>query len=370
MTSFRIGHATADHWTLAASSCLAQLGELPARMNLGFLYVSDVWVNELAEVLAYFRAYTEVEHWVGTVGVAVCAMDREYSETPAIAVLVGAFPQEAYRVFCNVREDLAELAVHEPWRARTEARFAVVHADPMNGMTPQLVARLAAHLGDGFLVGGITSSRHSHIQVADGLTHGGLSGVMFSGSVPVATGLSQGCSPIGPVHELTRCQRNIAVELDGRPALEVFYEDIGEILARDLNKVAGYIFAGLPIKGSDTGDYLVRNLVGVDSKRQWLAVGELLEPGDGMLFCRRDAQSAQQDLVRMLQQLKQRVRELPTAGLYFSCLGRGGSLFGQNRELEIIREVLGDFPLVGFFANGEISHDRVYGYTGVLSLFL
>ena len=29
-----------------------------------------------------------------------------------------------------------------------------------------------------------------------------------------------------------------------------------------------------------------------------------------------------------------------------------------------------DFPLVGFFANGEISNHRLYSYTGVLALFL
>jgi small ligand-binding sensory domain FIST len=45
-------------------------------------------------------------------------------------------------------------------------------------------------------------------------------------------------------------------------------------------------------------------------------------------------------------------------------------MFGApNRELGLIRDTLGDFPLVGFFANGEISHNRLYGYTGVLTLF-
>ena len=36
----------------------------------------------------------------------------------------------------------------------------------------------------------------------------------------------------------------------------------------------------------------------------------------------------------------------------------------------MIRDELGDFPLAGLFANGEISNDRLYGYTGVLALFL
>jgi small ligand-binding sensory domain FIST len=60
----------------------------------------------------------------------------------------------------------------------------------------------------------------------------------------------------------------------------------------------------------------------------------------------------------------------PQGGLYFSCLGRGEHMFGRrSAELEIIRDRLGEFPLAGFFCNGEISHDRLYGYTGVLTLF-
>jgi small ligand-binding sensory domain FIST len=35
-----------------------------------------------------------------------------------------------------------------------------------------------------------------------------------------------------------------------------------------------------------------------------------------------------------------------------------------------VREILGEVPLVGFFGNGEISRDRIYGYTGVLTLFV
>ncbi len=46
-------------------------------------------------------------------------------------------------------------------------------------------------------------------------------------------------------------------------------------------------------------------------------------------------------------------------------------MFGaQSADLAAIQGELGEVPLVGFFCNGEISHNRVYGYTGVLSLFL
>ncbi|GIS87669.1 MAG: hypothetical protein CM1200mP18_03790 [Gammaproteobacteria bacterium] len=77
----------------------------------------------------------------------------------------------------------------------------------------------------------------------------------------MCTGLTQGCSPIGPKRTIPEVNHNIVVRIDERPALEVFKEDFGETLAADLARTAGYIFAGLPVVGSDTGDYLVETLL-------------------------------------------------------------------------------------------------------------
>ena len=72
-----------------------------------------------------------------------------------------------------------------------------------------------------------------------------------------------------------------------------------------------------------------------------------------------------------MKNLKARTRGTPKGGVYVSCVARGPNLFGKDsEELKMIREVLGDFPLAGFYANGEISNNRLYGYTGVLTLFL
>ena len=70
--------------------------------------------------------------------------------------------------------------------------------------------------------------------------------------------------------------------------------------------------------------------------------------------------------------LKKRVSGQTIKGaLYFSCLGRGRSLFGpDSAELGMIKAEFGDIPLTGFFCNGEIAHDQLYGYTGVLTIFL
>ena len=121
----------------------------------------------------------------------------------------------------------------------------------------------------------------------------------------------------------------------------------------------------------DTGDYVVRNLVGIDAERGWLAVGGAVETGDRVLFVRRDPVSAEEDLQRMVSNLVGRLPGPAKAGVYFTCVARGPSLFGEEgREMEIVREELGDVPVVGFYGQGEISNNRLYGYTGVLALFL
>ena len=115
---------------------------------------------------------------------------------------------------------------------------------------------------------------------------------------------------------------------------------------------------------------MVRNLLGIDVKQKLIAVGEYLAVGNEIMFCRRDGNTAREDMLRMLADLKQRISAPPKGAVYYSCLGRGRHQFGNDsEELKMIQDELGDIPLVGFFANGEIFHNRLYGYTGVLTLF-
>jgi len=265
------------------------------------------------------------------------------------------------------------LAQNRDWIAEQAVHFGIVHGDPRNTHIAQLIESLSAELDPGFLVGGLTSASDTSFQqqVAGEIYEDGLSGVLLSSQITVVSGLTQGCTPLQARHTITRSEGNILAEIDGRPALDVFKEDIGEALAKDLSRVSGYIYAGLPIAGSDTGDYLVRNLIGIDPEEKLLAIGDNLEDDVPVMFCRRDGDTAREDMIRMLTDLKKRAGGDIKGGVYYTCLGRGRNQFGEDsEELRLIREHLGDFPLVGFFANGEISHNRLYGYTGVLTLFV
>ncbi len=366
-------HSSDADWRVAADACLEALGGDGANpANLGFVYASDGFAPHFAEIHGYLRAATGIEHWVGSVGLGICAGGVEYFDKPALCLLTGTFPEGSFRVFAGIVDDLETFdADHGDWCDQAQARFAMVHGDPHNGGIGVLVNGLCERMEGGFVVGGLTSSRSAHPQLADGISSGGLSGVLFDPRVGVATRLSQGCSPLGPRHDITRCRGNVLMQLDGRPALDVFNEDVGAILAGDSARLGASVFAGLPVKGSDTGDYLVRNLVGIDETNGLVAIAEVVEEGDRVMFCRRDAEAAKDDLRRMLMELARTLDRPPLGGIYYTCLARGPNLFAaEGEELALIEEVLGNIPLVGFFGNGEISHNRLYAYTGVLTLFV
>lgn len=372
--AFASAHASGTHWAEITRACLAGLGQVARENVLGFVYVTDHLAGDLDAIVDQLRLSTGIEHWIGTVGIAITgqtanAPAEEYIDEPAISLMVGEFPADGFRLL-EPGGGASRLRALQPWRQTRHPSIALVHADPRNPQLPDLMQQLSDDAGL-YLIGGLSSSRGPLPQVAGQVGENGLSGALLAGDVSVVTAHSQGCSPIGPVHTITKAEENIIMEIDGRPALEIFREEIGEVLARDMRKVAGFIFAALPIPGSDTGDYLVRNLAGIDTNKGWIAIAAEVAVGDSILFTRRDRSTALADLERMLERLKQRVDRPIKGGLYVSCIARGPNLFGFDAaETRLIAKHLGQFPLTGFFANGEISHDRIYAYTGVLTLFL
>ena len=368
---FQVAQAGGGDWQDITAKCLAELGPLPDSANLGFIYVTDSLDEDLRLILKQLREDTRIHSWVGTIGFGVCVSRTELFDMPAMAIMVGAVPRDSFCLLptigpddLNLPEEIVKWAnIHNPM-------LGVVHADPRVPGLEDIFTRIQDVTGC-FLVGGMTASRGVQEQIADEVTEGGVSGILFGSEISAVTGLTQGCSPIGSIHQVTRVDDNVLHSLDGRPAFDVFREDIGELLARDLSRINGYVHAAIPIKGSDTGDYLVRNLLGVYPDQGWVSIGERLNNGDQVMFVRRDGTSAMADLKRMVSDIKRRTDTLPKAALYYSCIARGPNLFGEgSKELGTIADILGDVPLIGFFANGEISNNRLYGYTGVLSLIL
>ena len=354
---FRVGHSTRSEWSDAVHHCLEQIGAVND-FNLGFLYVVEPFGQVLDLILEKLQQETKIRSWTGASALGVVANDVEYFNEQAIVLMVARLPQGSFETF------------RETFRA--DKQFAVVHADPRRPDIVQHIHELS-NAQEGFLVGGLTtpeSRRIDNRSVADWAT----TGVAFTETVAVQTGVTQGCVPIGPIHLITECRDNIVITIDKKPALDTFKDEIGEVFANHIERTAGYIFAGIPVAGSDTGDYLVRNILGVDLENRHLAIESSFERGDQLMFCKRDPATAQTDLINMAEGVARRLSRPPLGALYYSCVARGPNLFGtDSEEIKIIQSALGfdnkALPLVGFFANGEISHNRLYTHTGVLTVF-
>ena len=431
MKLFPTGHATHPQWRMAAALVLAQLRaqmalpEYAPAPTLGLLYITDHYASEAQALFDYLSAeLPEVTDWSGTVGVGVAAQNAEYFDEPALSVMLLDIPADQYRVFSGV----APLPRNPA--SGFEAACALVHADGHTVELAELLGEMAERTTTGYLFGGLSASRSANVQFAvtgsgniagqgavGGVFDGGLSGVAFGPGVALLSRVTQGCQPVGRLHLVTAAQENVVLQLDGEPALDVLLSTLEVSLDGDpqpaLRKVratlAGLLDAGEPAQGlQHTGhfgaDTRVRHIVGLDAARRGVALADHVEPGMHLAFCQRNVAAARADLVRICAEIREELspQELEPAPLasgaqgtlpmasasaglpavspparfirgaiYVSCSGRGGPHFGgPSAELQIVRHALGDVPLVGFFAGGEIARHHLYGYTGVLTVFV
>ena len=429
MKLFPHAHATHPQWRMAAALVLAQLRAqmtLPdhaAAPPLGLLYITDHYASEAQAILEHLGAeLPEVTDWAGTVGVGIAANNVEYFDEPAMAVMLCDLAPEQYRVFSGV----APLSASG--RGRNGETFvahtALVHADGNTPELAELIAELAERTRSAYVFGGLASSRGEvaqfaqssagHVRgqgAASGVFRGGLSGVAFAASVGMVSRITQGAQPVGCERLITEAEGNQLFRLDGEPALTVLLDHFGLSLDRlpeTVGRLRGIFVGlrapeedarsgsapGLRVPGQFGADVLVRHIIGLDPSRHGIAVAERVVEGSHLAFCERNAQAARADLMRVCAEVREelepeetgltRVGAFSDAGgevqagptrrivgaVYVSCVGRGGPHFGApSAEMQIVRHALGDVPLVGFFANGEIAHHRLYGYTGVLTVF-
>lgn len=392
VTAFRTGHASDPDWRRAAEDALAALGQPPAAPDcdrLGIVYAGPPFGAHLPELLTLLHRRSGVLHWVGGIGHGVCAGATEYAAgDTALALMVAELPRDSFQVFSG---RLPRAALEEPaGGAGLAPAAALVHADPETPELAELVADMAARVGNGFQFGALVGTgNEACTQVADDALSGGLSGVLFGPEVRLLSRLAQGCAPLSGEHRVSDCEAQFIQRLDGRPALDVLLDDLGvdpgvgrtldgEAILRALP--AGRLRGGLLVALGDGaprpigfGDALVRNVVGIDPRHRLLAISGTPREGDRATFCTRDPDAARRELVRICTELRSECEDAglrPRGALYHACVGRGEHLFGtRGAELGIIRHNLGAVPLIGLQAGGEIARDRIHAYTGVLTVF-
>ena len=422
MLLFPYGHATHPQWPMAAGLVLAQLRAhmaLPgyaSAPSLGLLYITDHYAPHAQDILDHLSAeLPEVTDWSGTVGVGIASNNVEYFDEPALSVMLCDLPHDQYRVFSGV-SPLPSAA-----SGRFKAHTALVHADSGTPDVAELINEMAQRTDSGYVFGGLAASRSKTVQfalsgygnvkghgAASGVFSGGLSGVAFTQGAALMSRVTQGCQPVSGNFEVTACEGNVVTGLSGQPALDVMLTALNvtldqprEALAKVRSTLVGLSDPAELLSdrrvlhpGQFGAEVVVRHIIGLDPSRKGIAVSGAPSVGMTLAFCERNAQAARADLIRVCAEIREELEpeeltvELANAlnapeaesaphparriagAIYVSCAGRGGPHFGApSAELQIVRRALGDVPLVGFFAGGEIARHHLYGYTGVLTVF-
>jgi small ligand-binding sensory domain FIST len=190
-------------------------------------------------------------------------------------------------------------------------------------------------------------------------------------------GVTQACRPTTELLTVTRVEGNWILELDGRPALDVYREAALGALADVLPRAAAFVLVALPsgaVASLRPGSYRVRHVIGFAPERRAFALPETVDRGQQIALAIREPEAARIDLKAMLAGLGE---ERPALGLYFNCCARGSSFFGvPGLEAAYLDHAFADAPIAGMFGSYEIgpvgdSSDRcaeLLTYTGVLAL--
>lgn len=407
-------------------------GRGSAPPTLGWVYFTEAYAEAAERLLAALRQRWPGVAFVGTVGVGVCASGVEYFDEPGLVVMLASLPRDQFQVFSGTAglrganspaqraatalvhadpstPDLPELLAELADRTETGYLFGGISAS----------RRRQVQIADGVFEGGLSgvafgAEVHLVSRVTQGCTPLGPARRVTASDGSVVLALDG-----RPALPQLLLDLNLLGAGDARDALQP--RALRAAVPRLRRTLVGLTepagpepaarHAARPVaaqRGSFGEEVRVRHLIGVDPGRQAFAIAEGVRPGMGLSFCERDVAAARRDLVRMCTEVREefetraeamhpaqpaakssaaesaataaaaglrRAAEATTApgmlgAVYVSCSGRGGPHFGgPSAELQIVRHALGDVPLVGFFAGGEIAHRQLYGYTGVLTVF-
>jgi small ligand-binding sensory domain FIST len=363
--------------------------------DLGLLFISAAYRAEAVDLWPVLKEELHIEHLLGCTGGGIIGNGKEVEDRPAVSLTVAILPDVEITPFHVTQERLPDAdAGPKAWRElvhtnpEKQPSFLVL-CDPFSIDSDALVAGLDFAFPQAVKVGGLTSggtNPNEHLLLLDHkMVSKGAVGVALSGDIFVEAVVAQGCRPVGETLTITESDGNILMAVDGKPPLAYVQEMYEKASLRDKELMQSSLFLGLlmdPFKAQPKqGDFLVRNIIGLDQKRGIMAIGAPLRAGQTVQFHLRDAATSHDDLQLMLTnsqsaKLKAMAPGNPAAAgaMLFSCLGRGHRLYGESdHDSSLFKSLVGDIPVGGFFCNGEIGpvggKTYLHGYTSSIAVF-
>jgi small ligand-binding sensory domain FIST len=365
------------------------------KADLGLLFISSAYRAEAVDLWPILKEELHITHLLGCTGGGVIGAGKEVEDRPAISLTVAVLPDVEIIPFHVTQERLPDAdGGPKAWRElvhvvpEQQPSFLVL-SDPFSIDSDALLAGLDFAFPQAVKVGGLTSggsNPNEHLLLSDQkILSKGAVGVALCGDIFVEAVVAQGCRPVGEPLTITESDSNILLGVDGKPPLAYVQEMYEKANLRDKELMQSSLFLGLlmdPFKNDPKqGDFLVRNIIGLDQNRGIMAIGAPLRAGQTVQFHLRDAATSRDDLQLMLSNSQSAKMKTMAAGnpaaagaMLFSCLGRGKRLYGEaDHDSALFKSVVGDIPVGGFFCNGEIGpvggKTYLHGYTSSIAVF-
>jgi small ligand-binding sensory domain FIST len=372
----------------ALDTALDPLASSPPHLLV--VFANHAFSRGYPDLLRTAAERTGAHEIIGCSGSGVIGAEREVEGEPAIAVLAMRFPDGARVRVEHARQHDVEQMRETPgaWSARLGIEPAactglIVIADPFTLDVQALIDGLARDYPTVTTVGGLASgaptAQRTFVFANSKVFGEGAVVVGFGGSVALRAVVSQGCEPIGEPWTITDADGHTVRRIGNRPAYEVLIETLSALDERERLRVSRNLLVGLAMDEYRDefrrGDFLIRNLMGVDRSSGALSVGAYPRVGQTLQFQVRDARAADDELRHLLGSTAADLSALPAAALLFACNGRGVGLFGgPDHDVRATRELLGQPAIAGFFCNGEIGPvggaTYLHGFTASLGLFV
>jgi small ligand-binding sensory domain FIST len=356
-------------------------------MDLGVVFVSPHHVLNYRTLPSMLHKALTLRELVGCSGGGLVGGGKEVESGPALSVTVASLPEVGIKSFALDAEAVEALAKRpDSWHELLElepehAPNFVLFPNPFTCPSQELIDGLDAAFPNSPKVGGMASGGQDRSTTAlflrQGVEDAAVIGLVLWGDIQMDTAVAQGCRPIGVPFIVTHCHKNLAIQLDGEPAINALDKVFGNLNQGDRERFRASPQVGIGLHAGKhpfrQGDYLIRNVLGVDRKKGAVAVGARLKVGMELRFHIRDADTSAVDLDGVLEAASHRIQD-PKGALMFSCLGRGEGLYGvPGHDLKMFHNYFESVAVGGFFGNGEIGPVQgktyLHGYTSSFGIF-
>jgi small ligand-binding sensory domain FIST len=348
-------------------------GEQP---DLVLLFASPHHVGAFDDIASATHAILEPAVMLGATAVAVVGGPREVEDGPGLSVFAACLPGAGLTPMTLGLAHTPDGPSVVGWPPDVpDDGTLLLLADPFSFPGDAFLARLNDDRPGTRAVGGFASAARgpggNRLALGRDVTAEGAVGVFIDAGVEIVTVVSQGCRPVGRPYVVTRGEQNVIAELAGQPALDRLQAMIASLSAEERELLGQGLHVGLVVDehGAEfgRGDFLIRNVMGIDRDTGAVAIGDAVEVGQTVQFHVRDAASADEDLRELLAGAK------ADAALLFTCNGRGRNLFSEpDHDAGLLDSLLGPLPVAGMFCGGEVGpvggRNFLHGFTASMAL--